>query len=94
MELKAIHIIQKAMTIFSYLLRRLNDNDTLQHQTDVVDEVTQSPVCHKCGAKLCENAKFYVNCGAAIEKISYCSQCGSKLEMGDKFCPNCGTACR
>lgn len=49
--------------------------------------------CPKCGAKLPLNAKFCLECGTKIEKLSpeeiICPSCGKKTAKG-KFCMGCG----
>lgn len=50
-------------------------------------------ICSGCGNELPENAKFCLNCGAKVERMSenemICLSCGSKTPKG-KFCIECG----
>jgi len=49
----------------------------------------------KCGNQMNEDAKFCINCGAAVvteNKKAFCVNCGNQITEGAKFCVNCGTA--
>ncbi len=45
--------------------------------------------CANCGAVLPSNAKFCMECGAAMPRK--CANCGADVPVGGKFCLECGT---
>jgi membrane protease subunit (stomatin/prohibitin family) len=45
-------------------------------------------VCGACGVKLPKNAKFCMECGAAV--ALQCKGCGADIPAAAKFCPECG----
>ncbi|MBQ7186066.1 MAG: zinc ribbon domain-containing protein [Ruminococcus sp.] len=53
-------------------------------------------ICHKCGNKLIDGAKFCKNCGASAAEVKpaakkFCVSCGAALPEGAEHCPRCGT---
>ncbi|MFL5842052.1 MAG: adenylate/guanylate cyclase domain-containing protein, partial [Thermoleophilaceae bacterium] len=46
--------------------------------------------CSQCGAQNPPNAKFCMECGAALERR--CPSCGTPAPEGSKFCMECGAA--
>jgi membrane protease subunit (stomatin/prohibitin family) len=51
---------------------------------------TEESTCPKCGAALPQNAKFCMECGAALAISRECPECGTEVPPGGNFCLECG----
>ena len=79
----------------------LNKNDKKQDNSDLTNnnfnDVKNTKMCTRCGAKVEKGMKFCTQCGMQLnmsEDVNdtiKCPSCGAKVEKGMKFCTQCGT---
>lgn len=57
--------------------------------TASVNNSSATIACPNCGKQMPANAKFCMECGAAL--VNKCPNCGAEVPQGSKFCLECGT---